>query len=116
MLAGVIEVPFTLSLNAPMVKAEQEVREVLDRAVAIVEPHKLPVRTQVERARVAAEGIARLARDEDADLIVIATPKSHARLPGFTSRTIETLLHRAPCEVIIDSVPEKIDAEPGSRF
>jgi len=112
LLTSVVEVPMTLSLNAPMRNAEKEARDVLDRALAIVEHHELPVRTQIERARQAGEGIAKLARDEDADLIVVATPKARARMPGFGARVIETLLHRAPCEVIIDSVPEHLKDEP----
>jgi nucleotide-binding universal stress UspA family protein len=109
LLTYVIEIPFTLSLSAPMAKTEQTARETLERAQAIVEQHELPVRTQVERARQAGEGIARLARDEDADLIVMAAPMLGARLPGIQTRTIETLLHRAPCEVIIDSAPRRTE-------
>jgi nucleotide-binding universal stress UspA family protein len=108
-LTYVIEIPFTLSLSAPLAKAEQTARETLERAQAIVEQHELPVRTQVERARQAGEGIARLAQDEDADLIVMAAPRIGAHLPGVQTRTIETLLHRAPCEVIIDSAPRKAE-------
>jgi len=110
-LTSVIEIPFTLSLNAPMEKAEKLAQGILARAAEIVEHHGLPVRTKVERARQKGEGIARLARDEDADLIVLATPKQRAFRPRLPDRTIEILLHRAPCEVIIDSVPEKTEAE-----
>jgi nucleotide-binding universal stress UspA family protein len=105
LLTYVIEIPFTLSLSAPMARTEQTARETLERAQAIVEQHELPVRTQVERARQAGEGIARLARDEDADLIVMAAPRLGAHLSGIQTRTIEILLQRAPCEVIIDSAP-----------
>lgn len=109
LLTYVIEIPFTLSLNAPMGKAEKTAQEILERATAIVEQHELPVRTQVERARQTGEGIARLAKDEDADLIVMAAPWLGTALTGLQSRTIEILLHRAPCEVIIDSAPRKTE-------
>jgi nucleotide-binding universal stress UspA family protein len=109
LVTSVIEIPFTLSLNAPMEKTEKLALETLGRAAEIVEHHGLPVRTKVERARQVGEGIARLARDAEADLIVLATRKHRAlRL----DRTVEILLQRAPCEVIIDSVPEKSAAEP----
>jgi nucleotide-binding universal stress UspA family protein len=114
LLTYVIEIPFTLSLNAPMAKAETQGREILDRATTIVKQHDLPVRTQIERARQAGEGIARLARDEDADLIVMAAPKLRTALPRLPGRTIEILLHRAPCEVIIDAVPDKTEEEPAT--
>jgi nucleotide-binding universal stress UspA family protein len=107
LLTYVVEIPLTLSLNAPVGKTEQAAREILERATTIVEQHELPVRTQVERARQTGEGIARLARDEDADLIVMAAPWLGTALTGLQSRTIEILLRRAPCEVIIDSAPRK---------
>jgi nucleotide-binding universal stress UspA family protein len=103
-LMYVIEMPFTLSLDASMTKAHKTGEEILQKAASIVENHGLPARTIIERARQAGEGIARLAKDEDADLIVMATPKMRKGLPSVVSRTIEILLHRAPCEVIIDAV------------
>jgi nucleotide-binding universal stress UspA family protein len=109
LLTYVLEMPLTLSLNAPMEKTEKAAQEILARATAIVEQHELPVRTQVERARQTGEGIARLARDEDADLIVMAAPWLGTVLTGIQSRTIEILLRRAPCEVIIDSAPRKAE-------
>jgi len=109
LLTYVVEIPMTLSLNAPMDKTEKAAQEILERATAIVEQHELPVRTQVERARQTGEGITRLAKDEDADLIVMAAPWLGTALTGIQSRTIEILLHRAPCEVIIDSAPRKTE-------
>jgi nucleotide-binding universal stress UspA family protein len=113
-LTYVIEIPFTLSLDASMRKAEKSAEEILKRAAEIVANHELPARIIIERARQTGEGIARLARDEDADLIVMATPKAKRGMPGMTMRNIEILLHRAPCEVIIDAVSylSQIDEEP----
>jgi nucleotide-binding universal stress UspA family protein len=111
-LTSVVEVPFTLSLNAPMMRAEREANDLIERALTIVNNHELPARTKVERARQMGEGIARLARDEDADLIVMAAPRPRRGLPGAAGRTLDTLLHRAPCEVIIYSLPDKAE-EPG---
>jgi nucleotide-binding universal stress UspA family protein len=103
-LTYVIEIPFTLSLDASLTKNQKIGEEILKHAAEIVANHGLPSRTTIERARQAGEGIARLARDEEADLIVMATPKIRRGLPSVVSRTIEILLHRAPCEVIIDAV------------
>jgi nucleotide-binding universal stress UspA family protein len=112
-LMYVIEIPFTLSLDASMAKAHKTGEEILQKAASIVKNHGLPARTVSERARQAGEGIARLAKDEDADLIVMATPKMRKGLPSVVSRTIEILLHRAPCEVIIDAVANaSIEEEP----
>ncbi len=112
-LMYVIEIPFTLSLDASVTKAEAAGKEILQKASSIVENHGLPSRTLIERARQAGEGIARLAKDEEADLIVMATPKLRKGLPSVVNRTIEILLHRAPCEVIIDAVAaSSIEEEP----
>lgn len=110
-LMYVIEIPFTLSLDASMSKAQKTGEEILQKAASIVENHGLPARTIIERARQAGEGIARLAKDEDADLIVMATPKIRKGLPSVVTRTIEILLHRAPCEVIIDAVTASTEAD-----
>jgi nucleotide-binding universal stress UspA family protein len=109
LLTYVVEIPFTLSLDAVMAKSLKTGEEILKRAASIVENHGLPVRTIIERARQAGEGIARLAKDEEADLIVMATPKVKRGMPGIMTRTIEILLHRAPCEVIIDSVSKETE-------
>ncbi len=99
-VAHVIEVPFTLPLNASMAKAEAAAGEVLARGEEIVRHHDLPVHSEVVRARQVGEGIVRLAKEEAADLIVIGIrPGAPERILG---RTTETVLHRAPCEVIID--------------
>jgi nucleotide-binding universal stress UspA family protein len=112
LLTYVIEIPYTLSLGAPLERAEKTGKEIMARAAEIVEHHGLPVRTKIERARLAGEGIVRLARDEEADLIVIATPRGGTRVPALQGRTIEILLHRAPCEVIIDAVTDRTEEEP----
>jgi nucleotide-binding universal stress UspA family protein len=108
-LTYVVEIPFTLSLDAVMAKSLKTGEEILKRAASIVENHGLPVRTIIGRARQTGEGIARLAKDEEADLIIMATPKTRRGMPVMTSRTIEILLHRAPCEVIIDSVAKETE-------
>jgi nucleotide-binding universal stress UspA family protein len=101
----VIEVPFTLPLNASMEKAEAIAKEVLNRAAAIVEHRNLPVRSKVERARKVGEGIVRLAAAENADLIVIGIRPIIGVPEKIMGRTSETILRHAPCEVIIDRQP-----------
>lgn len=98
----VIEIPFTLPLNAIMAKAEAIAKEVLTRGEEIVRHHSLPVRLIVERARQVGEGIVRLAKEEDVDLIVIGIRPRVAIPERVMGRTSEVILRRAPCEVIID--------------
>jgi nucleotide-binding universal stress UspA family protein len=98
----IIEVPFTLPLNAFMEKAEGVAKDVLGRGEDIVRHHDLPARTQVVHARQVGEGIVRLAKEEGADLIVIGIRPPTGVPEKMLGRTTETVLHRAPCEVIID--------------
>lgn len=102
----VIEVPFTLPLNAAMGKAEAIAKEAMTRAEAIVRHHNLSVKPKIERARQVGEGIVRLAKEEGADLIVIGIRPVSGSSEKIMGRTSERVLSRAPCEVIIDRRPE----------
>jgi nucleotide-binding universal stress UspA family protein len=101
-VAYVIEVPFTLPLNARMEKAETVAREVVERGAGIVQHNNLPFRTKVERARQIGEGIVRLAKEEEADLIVLGIRPVLGLPEKIIGRTSEAILRRATCEVIID--------------
>ncbi len=104
LLICVIEVPRTLPLAVPLEQAEQEAQEVLDTGRQVVALHHLPVSMVIQRARQAGEGIIAAAKDHQVDLIVtgLGSRQEHGH-PGW-GRTADTLLHRAPCEVIFDRV------------
>jgi len=104
LLLYVIEVPRTLPLGAPLESAEEEARQALETGREVVALHNLPVRSVIQRARTAGDGIIAAANDHRVDLIVTGLASSHAH-PGW-GRTADTLLHRAPCEVIFDRVPQ----------
>jgi nucleotide-binding universal stress UspA family protein len=104
LLVHVVEVPRTLPLGAPLEEADREAEASLQTAKAVVALHSLPAKTLVQRAREAGDGIITAAKDSRADLIVvgIGPHRGGHHLWGGTS---ETLLHRAPCEVIFDKLP-----------
>jgi len=106
LLTYVIEVPYTLPLEAPLPQAEAKAKEALERAAEIVEQHGLSARKHVERARRAGEGITRVAKDEDADMIVLSIRPRKDAADKVMGKTTEWLLQRVPCEVIIDKRPE----------
>jgi len=105
LLVYVIEVPRTLELGTPLPNAEQEAREALKTGQQVVELHALPVRTIVQRARAAGDGIIAVAKDHHADLIVTGLAARGEHGHAGWGRTADALLHRAPCEVIFDRVP-----------
>jgi nucleotide-binding universal stress UspA family protein len=108
-LVHVIVVPYTLSLNAPMPAQDKMAQEALELGCMIAKRHACRARTRIIRHRSAAEGILRLARQEQVDAIVLGVGVK-TRIPGEWGRTSSEILHRAECEVIIDKVP--ISAQP----
>jgi nucleotide-binding universal stress UspA family protein len=105
-LTYVIEVPRTLPLDAPMPEAEEQAKQILNRGKEIVELHHLPPVILVERAREAGEGIIRAAKDNQVDVIVLGMRTDLHGAQSIWGRTSDTLIRKAPCEVILDKLPE----------
>jgi len=102
LLAALLEIPLSLPLEAPEPQARAAAQSLLDQAQAIVEHHDLPVRTMIQPAREAAEGILALAREANVDLIVLGVTPKAVGARSALGRTAEALLRRAPCEVVLD--------------
>ncbi len=103
-LVNVIEVPRTLPLDAPLHEAEVKAEDVIKRAEEIVILRGLPVKAEVKRGRVAGEEIIRVARDLDADVIVMGIRSEIRMAQEILGRTSDLVLRRAPCEVILDKL------------
>lgn len=104
-LAYVLEVPFTLSLDTRLPQEEARGHEALQTARLIVEQHGLPVTTKLLPHRQASAGILHLAKEEMVDAIVMSAESDR---PGSTvgvGRTCQEVLRRTPCEVILDKCP-----------
>ena len=69
-LAYVMEIPLTLSLNTPLPEEEQKAGEAMKRSGEIVKLHNLVAVERIERDRDAGKGILRTAKDLDVDLVV----------------------------------------------
>jgi len=104
-LAYVVEVPFTLSLDAPMPDEQTKGQEALRTARFIVEQHGLPVRATIIPHRQVWGGILHLARAEMADAIVMSVGTGHPGLTEGMGRNTQEVLKRAECEVILDKAP-----------
>lgn len=104
-LAYVLEVPRTMPLGIAMPDAEEEAESALDRAANIVMLHKLPMQKIVHRARVAGEDISKMAKDLDADMIVLGIQEEAGARADPLSKTAYAILKHSSCEVIIDKLP-----------
>jgi nucleotide-binding universal stress UspA family protein len=104
-LAFVIPVPLSLSLDAALPNMEENARRVLDTGEFMVKQHKLKCQKRTVRDRSAAHGILQLARTVDADVIVLGTGTHERRNFWELGQTVGELLRRAPCEVIIAKAP-----------
>ncbi len=101
-LAYVFEVPLTLPLGAPMPEMEARSEEALSEAEGIVQAHGLTSRRRSRASRHAGDGIVDLAREEQADLIVMGLSHKHRPGDAIVGPTTERVLHKAPCEVLVD--------------
>jgi len=107
-LAYVLEVPRTMPLGVSLPEAERRAQEALDRAESIVNLHEMRAHKIVQRARLAGEEIAKIARTLDVDMIVLGVRAEEERLRGAViGRTSDIVLRHAPCEVVIDALPKE---------
>ncbi|MFA4016919.1 MAG: hypothetical protein RUDDFDWM_002031 [Candidatus Fervidibacterota bacterium] len=105
-LAYIIEVPRLLTLDSELPEEVERNAEVaLDRAQQIVKLHGLSAHTEKIRSREASEGIRKAVQSYGGDLVVLGIQMAKDKPPTVFARTVEALLRRPPCEILIDTVP-----------
>jgi APA family basic amino acid/polyamine antiporter len=105
---NVVEVPLSLPLDAPIEGADQCSMELLQLSAMFSRDYGVPVDFMPVRSRAISGEVARIAREADAGLILVgAVPHigAHAGRAQVFSETIENLLRRAHCRVIVTSFP-----------
>jgi len=107
-LAYVMELPFTLSLDTRLPSEEARGQDALRTARLIVEQHGLPVTTKLIPHRYASAGIIHLAKEHMVDAIVMSAGVARPGSTEGVGRTAEEVIRRAPCEVILDRVPCRV--------
>ncbi len=105
-LVNVVEVPRTMPLAIPLPVLERRGEKAIADGLTIVKRHGLIGESTTVRSREAGEGIARAATDFDADVVVLGVRADRGMIDTIFSRTTTLLLRRAPCEILIDFVPE----------
>ena len=99
---SVIEVPSLLPLDSHMLDEEVAARALLDRAGATADSYGIGFAPTMVCAREAADGIVRIARAEDVELLVMGTGRSSTSF-GHERRgtTVRHVLEAAPCRVML---------------
>src|SRR5262245_35821452 len=99
----VLEVPLELPLDAPLPDEERIANDELDEAVAIGDTYGVRVMGRLVRGRSASAEIVRVAERRNAEIIVLGSPRKGLvnRRRGVFGTTVDRVLRRAPCRVMI---------------
>jgi nucleotide-binding universal stress UspA family protein len=99
---AVVEIPALLPLDAHMTDQELRAHQILERAAAIADSYGVGVSTRRVRAREAAIGIVDQAVTSACEIVVLGAPRRRQRTDGpIFSSTVEHVLKRAPCRVML---------------
>jgi CIC family chloride channel protein len=105
-LAYIVEMPFTLSLNTPVPALEAKGDEALRTARFIVEQHGLPFKIRIVYHRSVWAGILDLARQEMVDAIVMSANRGRMGAGDAMGRTAQEVARRATCDVVLVKMAE----------
>jgi len=108
----VVRVPRRYGLEGPFPpEVAARVDASLEEARLLGVDHGVEVRTDVIRARSIGHAIVDEARSRDADLVVLGSSPRWRRQSRFFSPTVDFVLRRAPCEVLVVAFPEGVFEE-----
>lgn len=97
----VIEVPFTLPIEAELPQEERAALEVLTAATEIGRRMGIEITTRVVRDRQAGPAIIEAARDENARLIVMGTYREHRYTGAPLAKVIEYVTTHTQIDVLV---------------
>jgi nucleotide-binding universal stress UspA family protein len=97
----VVEVPWTLPIDARLPEAEQEAADELNRAKRIADRYGVRLETRVTNAREAGRAIVDEATANGADIILMGDVPQRQGRTQFSGTTTWVFTY-APCEVMID--------------
>ena len=104
-LVYVIEVPYTLGLDAPLPGAEDRARRLLLQGASIAEQRGLQTESRILRNRTAEEAIVELSRETGAEAIVVGMTSAAWWSISRIGKTASGLFQHAPCQVVIAKPP-----------
>jgi APA family basic amino acid/polyamine antiporter len=104
----VIRVPLEQPLEAPMLDEEERAEASIAEAKLLGADFGVTVESRTVRARAIGHAIVAAAKEVDADLIVLGSAPRWRRQSRFFSPTVDFVLRRAPCEVLIVAFPQTV--------
>jgi nucleotide-binding universal stress UspA family protein len=109
----VIKVPLELPPDAPMADEEERAEASIAEAKLLGAEHGVEVHGHIVRARSIGDAIVSQAERMGADLIVLGSSPRWRRQSRFFSPTVDYVLKKAPCEVLIVAFPQGVLEEVG---
>ncbi len=109
----VIRVPLDRAIESELDIEEERAAASLAEAQLLGADHGVAVRGETVRARSIGEAIVKEAERSGADLIVLGSAPRWRRQSRFFSPTVEYVLRKAPCEVLVVAFPEGVMEEDG---
>ncbi len=104
----VIRVPLELPLDAPLEDEDERAEASLVEAKLLGAEHAVAVEGTIVRARAIGAAIVERALELDADLVVLGSAPRWRRQSRFFSPTVDYVLRKAPCEVLIVAFPQTV--------
>jgi len=97
----VFEVPLSLTLDSENPGELEKGDKILEKAVELAEEKRLEIVTDIIQARSAGAGIVSQAFNLNADMVIIGMKEFHLFGDIPHSPTVEYVLMKAPCRVIV---------------
>jgi APA family basic amino acid/polyamine antiporter len=104
----VIKVPLDTPIDAELQDQEERAEASLADAKLLASEHGVEVQGQIVRARAIGEAIVENASGDGVDLILMGSSPRWRRQSRFFSPTVDYVLRRAPCEVMVITYPQGV--------
>jgi APA family basic amino acid/polyamine antiporter len=104
----VIKVPLDLPLDAELADEEEKAEASLAEAKLLAAEHGVEVEGEIVRGRAIGEAIVEQAEGDGVDLILMGSAPRWRRQSRFFSPTVDYVLRRAPCEVMVVTYPQGV--------
>jgi nucleotide-binding universal stress UspA family protein len=97
-----------MPIDTEMVDAEEQAEASLAEARLLAADEGIPIQVHIQRGRAIGEAIVHEAVDHEVDLIVVGSAPRWRRQSRFFSPTVDYVLRKAPCEVMVIAYPQGV--------